>query len=147
MALRPFQTLVGGDSLANRTTANLDATLRPIQAFIEGIEGEGWVDLKSTDLKNSWRNFDATDTNPAGYCIDVMGWVHLRGTIAGGTAVSGTLLFILPPGLRPYRRELFAVDSNGAYGQASVLVDGSVVIGAGVNTAFCLDGSSFRAYQ
>jgi hypothetical protein len=48
---------------------------------------------------NSWVN-DGTGSN-AGYTLDSLGFVHLRGHISSGTTTNTTALFNLPLGFRP----------------------------------------------
>lgn len=63
----------------------------------------------------------------ANYFKDSMGVVHLQGALQGGTV--DAVAFTLPEGYRPQpnNQGVFAVCSNGAYGQVKVQDNGDVV--------------------
>ena len=66
------------------------------------------VTIKSSAFKNGWHNAAPT----AGFhslraCKDSLGFVHLDGAVAGGTAF--TVAFRLPKGFRPAFAKAFAV--------------------------------------
>jgi hypothetical protein len=92
-------------------------------------------------FQNGWGNFSPSWSS-AGYYIDSLGVVHLKGTITGGT--SSAAAFTLPAGYRPTKSLFFLAASNTGEALLEVLSDGSVVpINAG--TTFGLDGTIFRA--
>jgi hypothetical protein len=92
-------------------------------------------------LLNSWANFGSGHAEAAYRIID--GIVYLRGTISGGTATAGTVLFTLPTGFRPASRLLFATISSTALGRVDVLANGDVEIRLGSSTFLVLNGISF----
>lgn len=94
-------------------------------------------------LINSWVNFGGGVQTDAGYYKDPFGIVHLRGLIK--TGVIGAAAFVLPPGYRPFARELFAVNSNDAYGSCVVDATGNVTPSVGNNNFVSLAGITFRA--
>lgn len=100
---------------------------------------ETWI---APTLINSWVNFGGV-TNPAGYYKDSAGIVRLRGSIKSGTI--GTVAFTLPVGYRPAFQELYAVNSNNAFGAASISANGDVTAQTGTNVVFSIDGITFRA--
>lgn len=93
-------------------------------------------DVKLPSLLNSWNN--AVGYGSTSYWIDSCGIVHLSGVMSGGTASSGTTLFVLPEGYRPTATELF--------GTIKVQTDGTVLLAqAFSDTNLSLCGISFRA--
>lgn len=93
-------------------------------------------DVKLPSLLNSWNN--AAGYGSTSYWIDSCGIVHLSGVMSGGTASSGTTLFVLPEGYRPTVTELF--------GTIKVQTDGTVLLAqAFSDTNLSLCGISFRA--
>lgn len=101
---------------------------------------ETWI---APTLLNSWANFGG-GFSAAGYYKDASGVVRLKGTITGGTATADTVLFTLPVGYRPSESLFVAVVSNNSFGAVHVNTDGSVMVRAGSNVFFCLNGVSFR---
>jgi hypothetical protein len=94
-------------------------------------------------LAGSWTNY-GSGYNPAGYRKDASGFVHLRGLVTGGSAVS--TIFTLPVGYRPAYRNLFMVQSVSAVGRVDVATNGVVEdqISAGSGWV-SLDGITFLA--
>lgn len=93
-------------------------------------------EVKLPSLLNSWNN--AAGYGSTSYWIDSCGIVHLSGVVSGGTASSGTTLFVLPEGYRPTAIELF--------GTIKVQTDGAVRLAqafSGANLSLC--GISFKA--
>ena len=93
-------------------------------------------DVKLPSLLNSWNN--AAGYGSTSYWIDSCGIVHLSGVMSGGTASSGTTLFVLPEGYRPEATELFDT--------IKVQTDGTVQLTQafiGANLSLC--GITFRA--
>jgi hypothetical protein len=91
---------------------------------------------------NAWTNFGTSDP-AASFWKDEDGFVHLRGRIKSGTM--GATAAILPPGFRPSLQEIFAVSSNGGFGEVQVRSTGEVVPSVGSNVSVSLAGISFRA--
>ncbi len=99
-------------------------------------------DWKAPTFENSWQNY--AGYNPAGYFIDKLGIVHLRGLVKLG--VIGASIFTLPAGYRPEYRELQAIQQNpNTIGRCDITSDGKVIPMAGDNGWFSLDGITFRA--
>lgn len=93
-------------------------------------------DVKLPSLLNSWNN--AAGYGSTSYWIDSCGIVHLSGVVSGGTASSGTTLFVLPEGYRPEATELFdtiKVQTDGAVQLAQAF--------SGANLSLC--GITFRS--
>jgi hypothetical protein len=103
-----------------------------------GIPQQAWA---APVFQNGWGNYTlAPDTasTPAGYFMDSVGLVHLRGKISGGTV--GAVMFTLPTGLRPtYTTSLMCL-SNGALGVVAVLPSGDVKCVSGSAVYMLLDG-------
>ena len=99
-------------------------------------------------LKNGWVYADY-DSYHAGYYKDSGGIVHLRGSLAGGTAYPA-VVFRLPVGARPNHTlwlPIYAV--NGSSGGLEIDPDGRAKVfddnsGSDVNGYASLDGISFR---
>jgi hypothetical protein len=97
-------------------------------------------------LLNGWVNFGESQAI-VGYYKDDLGMVHLKGFIKSGTAASGTVIFHLPGGYRPFEIMTYSTGSNGAYGQIYVKDNGDVVFDVGSNVFFSLNIPAFRAEQ
>jgi hypothetical protein len=95
-------------------------------------------------LLNSWTNLASFNT--AGYYIDQLGIVHLRGVITGGTATSSTTLFTLPSGFRPTVTHVLAAPSNDAFGEVRVDTSGNVKIWVGATNWISLDSLTFPTF-
>jgi hypothetical protein len=128
------------DRALQRTLTDI---LRPLLRKINALDtsGGGYV---APALLNGWANFGG-GYNPAGYLLDGLGLVHLRGLIKSG-AMQQTA-FTLPAGVRPANSEFIATVSANAFGSVVILSDGSVKPWDGVNTWFSLDGITFKAAQ
>ena len=126
-------------ALMARITA-LEADVSALNRKDVPLKG-AWV---APTLLNGWVNFGAAQV--AGYWLDALGVVHLRGLIKSGTV--NTVIFTLPAGYRPTALSLFSVVSNtGAALVASrldVATTGDVTLVTGGNTFLSLDGVSFR---
>ena len=93
-------------------------------------------------FQNGWANFAAATWSTAGYYLDSLGVVHLKGTISGGT--TGLAAFTLPAGYRPTKNLFLLAASSTGEALLEVFSDGRVVpINAGAT--FGLDGTTFRA--
>lgn len=95
-------------------------------------------------LSNGWATYDA-NTFSTPQCIKASdGLVSLKGLIRSGTATAGTVIGTLPVNCRPNTaRGLFGVASNAAYGRLDVYPTGELVINAGSNAWFSLDGVTY----
>lgn len=94
-------------------------------------------------FQNGWVNYADSSYFGAGFTIDPVGVVRMRGVIASGTI--NTTAFTLPAGYRPERKCGFGSYSNGAFGAAQVLSTGAVNPTVGNNTYFFIDGITFQA--
>lgn len=107
--------------------------------------GGPWREVGATGepaFEGTWVNF-AGGLATAAFYKDVLGIVHVKGSIKTGTV--NTTAFTLPLGYRPELPRLYAVDSNSALGVVRVNDTGTVVPAVGSNLLFSLDGISFRA--
>jgi hypothetical protein len=99
-------------------------------ALVAGVK-ETWHDVA---LLNGWANRAGFDH--LSYRIDVTGRVFFRGSIAGGTSVSGTQIGTVPAGYRPASNETMAPIASdnlpAAYAPASarcrILTTGEIYI-------------------
>lgn len=138
MALSPLSVAPSTPGQAN---AQQFAELRREIAQIQRTGLPAVEPFTAPTLTGGWLDF-GSGANPAGYCIDLMGFVHLRGKIKSGAISSAC--FTLPEGYRPAYLETFAVASNGAYGQVTVSAAGVVTPTVGSTTWLSLDGITFR---
>jgi len=105
---------------------------------------EAWI---APTLNPGWQNYTVLyggDFNGAGFCKDIIGFVHLRGLIA--SALSSGVAFSLPVGYRPSGTGIYAARVLGATGRVDVRPNGEVY-GADVAGWVSLDGITFRAEQ
>jgi hypothetical protein len=93
-------------------------------------------------LLNGWVNYGGT-ADTVGYYKDEFGIVHLKGFVKSGTI--GQAIFNLPVGYRPNARQYYSALSNGLFGYATIISDGTVQATSGSNVSFSLDGISFKA--
>ncbi len=95
-------------------------------------------------LENSWANYP-DGWNPAGYFMDNMGIVHLRGIVIKGSFLSD--IFSLPFPYRPPNSELFVVPTGDytSSGQIVVYWNGKVRSLIPNPLRVSLDGITFRA--
>ena len=105
-----------------------------------------------------YSNFDQPGDNfhnSAGFVRDRFGFVHLKGLVDADDAPGGTcgvggledVIFTLPVGHRPARREVLATITNGVFGRINIDSDGLVKYDTSVANAkewISLDGISFR---
>lgn len=98
-----------------------------------------WI---TPSMSNGWVNYDST-YNTCQYMKDSLGFVWIKGLVKSGT--SG-LIFTLPAGYRPIKRNLFATATNSnVFGRADVDPSGQVIATTYSNTWFSLDTIRFRA--
>ena len=119
----------------------------------EGVHYVSGVDSLGTFYKFGWTNFDPS-AGPAGrelFFYKDRGRVYIEGVVKGGA--SGTVVFTLPVGYRPFYQTnnpvTNQVAASGGIAQLSVAVNGDVTltnVTAGTNvSAFALiSGVSFR---
>jgi hypothetical protein len=96
-------------------------------------------------FENDWVNYSPGSVESAGFYVDRLGVVHLKGYVNSGTAA---VIFTLPPAYRPSRDKFFpsANASTGASSWIEVYADGRVVgvqAGGGFGQK-TLDGISYR---
>jgi hypothetical protein len=115
---------------------------------------QAWI---APTLLNGWTVYsDVNGTYNVGYMKDSLGFVHIKGTIKGGTTTGGTTLFTLPSGYRPSQPATFPTISNSnssgftaVLNNVSIKPTGEVYLpnpGSG-NVWLALDGITFRAEQ
>ena len=96
-------------------------------------------------LLSGWVNYGDSFA-AAGYYKGPDNRVHLQGLIKSGTVADGTVIFTLPQGFRPLKKEMFIVFiSGGGYGRVDVYDNGSVVAKIVNATYTSLSGISFLA--
>ena len=96
-------------------------------------------------LLSGWVNY-GDGLAAAGYYKGPDNRVHLQGLIKSGTVADGTVIFTLPQGFRPLKKEMFIVFiSGGGYGRVDVYDNGSVVAKIVNATYTSLSGISFLA--
>lgn len=117
--------------------------LRPLLRKVNAVDTSdgGYV---APTLLNGWKEW-GDGYNPAGYMLDGLGFVHLRGLIKLGTMHSPA--FQLPPGFRPAYDEYMATIACHAFAAVTTTSAGNVIPREGVNTWFSLDGITFKAAQ
>lgn len=137
-------TLSSGDipTLAQSKITNLTTDLAAKASKTQ----QAW---QTPTLTNSWVNFDIVNGNGAGYYLDEVGVVHLRGIIKSGTL--GAAAFTLPAGYRPFKiLVMMAISDDGVNNLISrVDIDsgGNVKPTTGGTAFLSLEGISFRAEQ
>lgn len=119
----------------------LTDTLRPLLRKVNALDTAA-DDYTAPTLLNGWVNF-GSGFNPAGYMLDGMGFVRLRGLIRSGGMNQPA--FVLPSGMRPAYNEFVASVSANAFAGVIIFPGGDVSPWVGVNTWFSLDGITFRA--
>ena len=113
--------------------------------FTEGwhlpVFEDGWQ-----DYSNQY-DFAAQESgyNYAGYHMDELGFVHLKGLVKSGTTGSGATIFTLPEGYRPPFNMIFPTRTNAGRGEIRVLTDGRVVPQYASSTYTTLDGIYFMS--
>ena len=154
------------DNAVTGTDVNEDALNLGAEAWHEvGAAGEPPF---NTTTACTWGNFDAFHSSAA-FARDASGVVHLKGLVRAAdipatpgcsnfqTIPVNSLIFVLPEGYRPARREVHSTITNSALGRVNVdgvdaalgLPAGSVSVAASTAVAdakewVSLDGISFR---
>jgi len=96
-------------------------------------------------LLNNWVNY-GDGFALAEYWKGPYNKVHLQGLIKSGTVADGTVIFTLPEGFRPLKKEIFIVFiSGGGFGRVDVNDNGNVVAKIVNATYTSLSGISFLA--
>lgn len=109
----PFTVAVGDQASAVWANAVVNSILTP----------DTWNTVTFT---NGWANLGVGNA-PAGYYMDAMGFVHIRGVIVSGTA--NTAAFTLPVGSRPiYQNNLIAVNGSTSTGMLVRVTTAGAVI-------------------
>lgn len=127
------ETKAGTDSARAVHPAGLQSKLAP----------PAWI---APTLQNGWVNYGPGDTT-AGYLLDALGFVCLKGLLKSGTI--GSAFFTLPVGFRPSETYRFTTATGGSSSASLVSVnpDGRVVCAIGSNTFVAVDGVRFKAEQ
>lgn len=136
-----FNLVYGGNTVTDTGTSNARINLNTGTVQLNRLYTEGYT---APTLLNSWSN--AINRETAGYLKDARGFVQLKGTVTGGSygTSSGTRIFTLPVGYRPFSTVVFPAAAGGAFG--SVIVDGNGDVFPAVGSgAISLDGINFAA--
>lgn len=123
-----------------RLAAFLDEELSRLEATLSAPK------FIAPTLLNSWVNYGA-GWAVAGFYMDGLGRVHLKGLVKSGTTTAGTTIFTLPKGYRPAESLVFVIVSNDLVGRVDVYPNGNVAIVVGSATWLSFNGISFAAEQ
>ena len=93
-------------------------------------------------LLDNWVRYSETQESPA-FLKDATGTVRIKGTVASGTPGATARVFMLPVGMRPAYKLVFAVITNTGLGQVDIESTGEVRPISGGATWFSLNGISF----
>jgi hypothetical protein len=95
---------------------------------------------------NNWTNYDGTFEEDL-YYKDAFGRVWLDGVLkrSSGTPSSDEIMFTLPAGYRPNRRQLFDVMTDTGIGRFDIDTSGNLRWQSGGHGYFSICGKSFRA--
>ena len=115
--------------------------LRPILRKINALDTSA-SGFTAPTLLNGWLDSGGVH-NPAGYAVDGLGVVRLRGLIKAGAMQQPS--FVLPVGARPAFCEYQATVTANAFGSVVIYPDGRVNPWDGSNTWLSLDGITFKA--
>jgi hypothetical protein len=139
-----------GAALASHTHTSFgDLSITGTLSVLAGgvVGADTWHTVGTTGqpaFQNSWHNNSSTDAQ-VGFLLDAMGFVRLRGVVAGGTtgATLG-ICFTLPTGYRPSGTQNFATaGAGGATAQIRITSDGAVAVVFGATTWNSLTGVAF----
>ena len=90
------------------------------QDVVDRIGAVKWI---AVTFENTWVNYHSS-FQPAAYCKDGMGFVHLQGLVKDGT--DNSIIFTLPVGYRPAHNGVFCVISNSIIGRVDISAGGAV---------------------
>ena len=86
--------------------------------------------------QNGWSTWDA-NWNPAGYAVDSLGRVHLRGLMRGGTVTAGTTIASVPAAiLAPEYTHWVQIADNSAGHLSTVPSNSTLIAKIGASTQF-----------
>jgi hypothetical protein len=147
-----ISTINGEISTINGEISNVNNTSdlnKPIstatQTALDSKADKAQQSWQIPTLGNSWSVFAGLTV---GYMIDSLGFVHLHGSIAGGSV--GQVAFTLPAGYQPLNSTIsFAVCSNNGstdiFGKLTIQSNGDVTpVSPCGNTNVYLDGITFK---
>jgi hypothetical protein len=128
--------------ISNRLASDASLIPSPQRAIKAAFEIEPWTLV--TTFTNGWTNFDTTGGwQPARYCKDAQGIVHVQGLVKSGTP--GTAIFQLPAGYRPEQSLMFAtIDGANTARRLDVNQNGTIIPDATVNNGFVTISLTFR---
>lgn len=127
--------------MQQNNNTNLEQALISIAKAIEDRQdlSTGWLAL---NLENSWVHYNSPHEEPQ-YRRDRDGWVHLRGLVKNGTAVT---IATLPEGFRPNDYNIYTALSNNVCARINVDSTGTISVGGSYSTAWVsLAGIIFKA--
>lgn len=116
----------------SRVQDNVARSLNPVLSAVAAtpIMGAKPPPWQIAQLQNGFTAWGSGFAAPA-YMLDALGFVHVRGlakTVAG--AISGTVVLVLPVGMRPSASLTWAANSGtGSHVSMLLHVDGSMFIG------------------
>jgi hypothetical protein len=126
------------------STSNADPSSLVVRngAGIALFNTEGWT---AATLLNSFANFGGVYAS-AGYKVDIMGFVHLRGMVkrAAGAPAAGTIICTLGGAYVPAFDALFGVRTDTGQGELVVDTAGNVRWYAGGVAYIGLEGITFE---
>ena len=105
-----FPSKPGSGALARKQFQDMfDEVKNYMNNSLASVTQPAWVaaTLQSNWVQNISGNYDLT-----GYMKDTLGYVHIRGSISGGTTTNGTVIFQLPAGYRPLAIHRYVVLGN-----------------------------------
>ena len=131
----------GGNTVTDTGTDNARININTGAVQLNSLYTESYA---APTLLNGWSN--AVNRETAGYLKDARGFVQLKGTVTGGSygTSSGTRIFTLPVGYRPFAAVVFSAAAGNAFG--SIIIDGNGDVFPAVGSgAISLDGINFSA--
>ena len=141
---RPESERIQSTAIIGKVTHDHAGNETGLEGFGVAVQqpvGEAWRTAPSTamqwiapTLTHSWANAGAT----AGYMIDALGFVHIKGTVTGGELHQP--IFTLPTGYIPSALAEYACSSSGAFAAVIVNSSGQVILAAGSNVDLSLAG-------
>ncbi len=138
---------LGGQAVTNATLATNSVTGRNLapNSVTAAAISRGSFDLsfQGATLANGW-TAGGFGTNPPGFSVDILGVMHLRGSLANGA--SDSVAFTLPPLFAPLADSYFPVYTfAGSEGSLLVRHNGQVVpFGANVKSFTSLEGVTWN---